>query len=257
MKLDTCSFIPSPDVHQGLGSQGAPIAQSRDLDVCACISDVQPYVNGNPSGQYIGHVLGDNARPFLESLIHAHNPWHCKFPLHSKPHCTKADPCYFDCDNGRVVENGQCVCSLGFRNCNDRCIPQSQLCGSAMPHPFKREVTGLEEAKNICRSKTVCGIPGESSKSNTAYDCVDIMNDEESCGGCLAPHPFSDAKQQGALGMECHAAPGVAKAACIKGHCDATKCQVGFKLENGSCVPEWWKRQIAGLGAVGSLMGLL
>ncbi|KAG8951648.1 hypothetical protein FRC04_005936 [Tulasnella sp. 424] len=59
------------------------------------------------------------------------------------------------------------------------------------------------------------------------FDCVDIKNDPEQCGGCLpvegVPKAFS-----GAAGQDCTAVPNASIANCVKGKCIIENCRKGF-----------------------------
>ncbi|KAG8951647.1 hypothetical protein FRC04_005935 [Tulasnella sp. 424] len=63
--------------------------------------------------------------------------------------------------------------------------------------------------------------------STGGFDCVDIKNDPEQCGGCLlvegVPKAFS-----GAAGQDCTAIPNVSIANCVKGKCIIENCRKGF-----------------------------
>ncbi|KAG8897148.1 hypothetical protein FRB99_008398 [Tulasnella sp. 403] len=48
------------------------------------------------------------------------------------------------------------------------------------------------------------------------YDCVDVRNDPESCGGCVAPEGVT---LRGATGKDCTAIPNVSVAACVSSKC--------------------------------------
>ncbi|KAI0371128.1 hypothetical protein BV20DRAFT_965798 [Pilatotrama ljubarskyi] len=69
------------------------------------------------------------------------------------------------------------------------------------------------------------------------YECVDVRNDLESCGGCVAnDSPFGERTQAG--GRDCSAIPHVDEVECSKGVCVIGKCSRGYVLsDNGeNCV---------------------
>ncbi|KAG8924971.1 hypothetical protein FRC00_004480, partial [Tulasnella sp. 408] len=68
------------------------------------------------------------------------------------------------------------------------------------------------------------------------FDCVDVKNDPEQCGGCVSidglPNPSS-----GPEGQDCTAIPNVSVVSCVGGECIIENCRKGFtKSEDGkSC----------------------
>ncbi|KAG8996019.1 hypothetical protein FRB93_000981 [Tulasnella sp. JGI-2019a] len=64
------------------------------------------------------------------------------------------------------------------------------------------------------------------------FECVDIRNDPESCGGCVSGGDDDE-------GQDCTAIPGVNIVKCRQKKCAIESCRRGFqKAENGkSCEP--------------------
>ncbi|CAK9780358.1 hypothetical protein CC85DRAFT_304513 [Cutaneotrichosporon oleaginosum] len=83
-------------------------------------------------------------------------------------------------------------------------------------------------ASRCMRGLTACAIPGTND-----WECIDAMNDLESCGGCTTGG-FGDS----ALGVDCTALPGVKMSGvtCQTGRCVVTACRAGFSLFAGQCI---------------------
>ncbi|KAG9031638.1 Dihydroxyacetone synthase [Tulasnella sp. JGI-2019a] len=68
------------------------------------------------------------------------------------------------------------------------------------------------------------------------FECVDIANDPESCGGCVAPEGVlratrtndDDDEYEEATGEDCTAIPGASTTTCRRGQCVIEKCRKGF-----------------------------
>lgn len=80
--------------------------------------------------------------------------------------------------------------------------------------------------------------------------CVDLMNDLESCGGCIpgiggsgrdtartiAKHlPEQRESEPRAIGKDCTAIPGAEEVMCSRGKCVVLACERGYELVNGEC----------------------
>ncbi|KAG8958012.1 hypothetical protein FRC03_009539 [Tulasnella sp. 419] len=64
------------------------------------------------------------------------------------------------------------------------------------------------------------------------YDCVDVANDLESCGGCM---DFTDSPDSG---KDCTAIEGANAIQCVKGKCVVHSCKPGYQLNSaGGCDP--------------------
>ncbi|EMD39679.1 hypothetical protein CERSUDRAFT_150331 [Gelatoporia subvermispora B] len=73
-----------------------------------------------------------------------------------------------------------------------------------------------------------------------AYECIDIENDLETCGGCVAnDSPFGYRNADG--GRDCSAIPNVDAVRCLGGECLVMKCSAGFVLsrDGENCEPLW------------------
>lgn len=97
-----------------------------------------------------------------------------------------------------------------------------------------------------------CGVFGGS---RNAWECVDTMNDLESCtlfilhfhgrpritqftgGGCtnplLATTSAPTLDDLTTFGTDCTALPGVADVACVRGECSVLRCERGWTLSSG------------------------
>ncbi|KZS87919.1 hypothetical protein SISNIDRAFT_470538 [Sistotremastrum niveocremeum HHB9708] len=65
------------------------------------------------------------------------------------------------------------------------------------------------------------------------FECVDVMNDLESCGGCIG-NPLTNPGSR--LGVDCSALPGVNDVRCVQGKCVISSCSDGFQLsDKGTC----------------------
>ncbi|WVW85012.1 hypothetical protein I302_107048 [Kwoniella bestiolae CBS 10118] len=139
-----------------------------------------------------------------------------------------------------------CICGSDFPgNSND-------VCGSSgvfiFNHPApaaasgyaKRQAREAEAKKkrdveaNACPwGLTACAIPG--LENIDAFECIDTLNDLESCGGCM----YGSYKNlTSAVGENCMG-PGVklGSASCQAGKCVAHQCKDDFELVAGECVP--------------------
>ncbi|KAG8936454.1 Dihydroxyacetone synthase [Tulasnella sp. 418] len=64
------------------------------------------------------------------------------------------------------------------------------------------------------------------------FDCVDIANDVESCGGCI------DFTNSEGSGKDCTAIEGANDVQCVKGQCAVRSCKRGYVLNaSGGCDP--------------------
>ncbi|KAF8886719.1 hypothetical protein BD779DRAFT_1470986 [Infundibulicybe gibba] len=77
----------------------------------------------------------------------------------------------------------------------------------------------------------------KNSKGTTGYECVDVANDLESCGGCVG---FSrDGRKSEDGGRDCSAIPGVDTVECTLGKCVIKRCRSGYKKARfgDGCIP--------------------
>ncbi|WWC69639.1 uncharacterized protein I206_103582 [Kwoniella pini CBS 10737] len=90
---------------------------------------------------------------------------------------------------------------------------------------------------SLCPSgMTACKVlHGES----TAYECLDIQEELESCGGCRYGEFPSHGDVKGTKGLfrDCTSIIGVQLGAvtCEKGHCHITKCDEGYEFSDHEC----------------------
>ncbi|KAG7529675.1 hypothetical protein FFLO_05481 [Filobasidium floriforme] len=138
----------------------------------------------------------------------AATPATCSYPANSFPLCTGTSPagCNFGCDSG-------------FTRCNGACIPSTQVCPTNQAR--KRDQTSAR----ICpQDWLACPV---NSGRKTAWECVQVQTDLESCGGCAAL----------GQGTDCTALQGVDDVSCIAGKCQANSCLRGFAINGSECSP--------------------
>lgn len=71
---------------------------------------------------------------------------------------------------------------------------------------------------------SACPIPGAAAD---AYECLDVTNELQSCGGCATL----------GTGQDCTQIPGARFMGCSAGQCAVYSCKRGWKLMNGTtCV---------------------
>ncbi|EIW68289.1 hypothetical protein TREMEDRAFT_32155 [Tremella mesenterica DSM 1558] len=149
---------------------------------------------------------------------------------------------------GRCCKTGQTACQTvccpvgqeEVGNTGHCCLPGSTYsngqCHSPTMVPRRRNLNqkkeiqttifGLEENKaaNLCPvGLAACPIPGRMND----YECLDAMNDLQSCGGCTSM----------GTGIDCTAIPGVRWMGCNVGKCEVYSCKAGFKkVGSNRCV---------------------
>ncbi|KAA1468242.1 hypothetical protein DENSPDRAFT_857172 [Dentipellis sp. KUC8613] len=92
-------------------------------------------------------------------------------------------------------------------------------------HHYKKRATHKSRTASLCPSDlTACPISGLSS----AWECVDVQQELESCGGCVI----------GGEGQDCTAIKGAWNVGCEQGSCKVYTCMNGYKLssDNKTCV---------------------
>jgi hypothetical protein len=76
---------------------------------------------------------------------------------------------------------------------------------------------------NRCQENyTACPLPGRKN----LFECVDVMNDIQSCGACWSTGE----------GEDCTAFDDLATASCVMGKCQY-KCPIGYNLTPTGCIP--------------------
>ncbi|PCH38975.1 hypothetical protein WOLCODRAFT_29297 [Wolfiporia cocos MD-104 SS10] len=220
------------------------------LEVCLCISLIPDFIEADVIVQAAVDVAGVAVvTAQLEALINdASGKQTCHYPDHAAPFCDFDWPCGFNCTNGYVpfTPSGsdhptQCTCPPPWSECNGVCGSFPHGCGSATPG-WKRS------APSCAAGKQMCGIAGGSS--GKGWECVDTTSDLESCGGCMAPSPFTPF---GAVtGVDCSAIPNIASVGCQASQCVVSSCIAGYVPSSArdSCVPALTiaKRDLADAG---------
>lgn len=214
----------------------------------------------------------------------------CTYPDHGVAVCKLGNPCGFTCTDGftpspashpttcackspNTVCNGVCG---KFKACSSKRAVANDLEGLLVREPElfgrvageKRETSGIDgivkkERRNAvgrrlgerlgCRTGwEACGVFGGS---RTAWECVDTMNDLESCtslhlhnlayrqililyisqsigGGCTIPLTLPSAPltldDMLTFGVDCTSLPGVRDVSCTRGVCAVRRCERGW-----------------------------
>ncbi|WOO84261.1 Protein priA [Vanrija pseudolonga] len=135
-------------------------------------------------------------------------------------------PCVWPTNNFVPVD---CLCNFsctdGYVACGRQCIdPTIEQCVSNFPQPKRRSLS-----TKCPRGYDKCALP------TGGFDCVDVDNDLESCGGC--PSYGDDEDSVNARGVDCSVLPGVASVACVKGECRVGSCLRKHRLVHNACLP--------------------
>ncbi|KAH8079682.1 hypothetical protein HD553DRAFT_130033 [Filobasidium floriforme] len=72
-------------------------------------------------------------------------------------------------------------------------------------------------------TKVSCPVFG---RGKTTFECVDIANRLESCGGCISA----------GQGRDCSEIEGADQVSCRAGDCVVQSCMRGFEMINNSCL---------------------
>lgn len=135
-----------------------------------------------------------------------------------------ATPCKtICCPQGQdEVATGVC-CNIGAVYTNGKCVTPSGAPKSRKRDQVPVAAPGSDAA--LCPSGlNACPIPGASAGQ---YECLDALNDLQSCGGCASL----------GKGQDCTAIPGARFMGCQAGKCAVYSCKRGWKNVNGtSCV---------------------
>ncbi|KAG6828790.1 hypothetical protein H0H92_006729 [Tricholoma furcatifolium] len=108
-----------------------------------------------------------------------------------------------------------------------------------------KQITTLAEAQLVCKSQSVCGIPGRENTLD--FECVDVSSTLDSCGGCVVPPPFSDAvRSKHTAGVDCGRLVGALEPQCSDSKCVVTKCRGGLVVspKGTRCVPKASTRRL-------------
>ncbi|WWC71766.1 uncharacterized protein I206_105725 [Kwoniella pini CBS 10737] len=124
----------------------------------------------------------------------------------------------------------------------------SQLARREQVETAKRRLDSLNQQESMSmkdqwcpRGFTSCQLEDDPN----SFECVDTMNDLESCGGCLYnPYSPENTGQKDnatiSAGQDCSAIPGVAlgHSSCDQGRCKFD-CKIGWKSDKNKCVKFW------------------
>jgi len=205
------------------------------INTCICLSSVATFVSTNIQARIASALVGTSkVISIVTDLINNCRDKHtCHYPDHAVPACTSKNPCFFTCKDGFIASPSgnnptKCVCPYGQVECNGKCV-KGPLCPSGH---HKRDISYWGRESQCARGLTACGVLDRSAR---AWECVDTMNDLESCGGCTAPLLVGPTN---ALGFDCSALVGVADVSCISGGCIVHRCMPGFSVtdDRSSCI---------------------
>ncbi|WOO76768.1 uncharacterized protein LOC62_01G000386 [Vanrija pseudolonga] len=141
--------------------------------------------------------------------------------------------------------NYQCQCSNTVtpgpaQTCQ---VGSVQLYTSSTASGAARRRRNLLAAQEAARTRTLCP-PFQTActipDSEHNYECVDTRYELESCGGCVTPiFGAQTGIAPARIGTDCTSLPGVAfgGVSCIQGRCHIGRCEPGYQLLRGSCVP--------------------
>ncbi|KAG8728131.1 Dihydroxyacetone synthase [Ceratobasidium sp. 423] len=225
--------------------------------VCACLGTTDALIKENSSLYVASKVLGEaGVKSKLVAAIHnGQGKSTCTYPDYGIPACSSKDLCNFNCPQGRIKVNGQCVCMPGTHDCNGKCVATYQACSSQPPkssygdYSNYRSVHQIEGDRNKrsgrgtpnwarrslssahCPDGTeMCGVLGRPD----AWECLKVEEDLESCGGCA--YPFFPSQEPG---VDCSSIPGAEIVACRKGLCEVSKCVTNWTIsaDGHACEP--------------------
>ncbi|KAF9005083.1 hypothetical protein BDQ17DRAFT_1353759 [Cyathus striatus] len=204
-----------------------------NIDACLCVSDIPSFLYTNPFAITAVALAGQTVvTAALTDMIKQCPGEQCSYPPHSVPACAKGSACGFTCKDGYTPyplgpRPTNCACNWPYTECNGKC-GLFQGC----PSQYKRDLNFGGRNKHCEWGHTACGIWGRNAH---AWECVDIQNDLESCGGCMVSlNPgLPDAD-----GVDCTAIPGVADVSCVRGACVVNRCMPGYDLNSSksSCI---------------------
>ncbi|EPQ61267.1 hypothetical protein GLOTRDRAFT_32348 [Gloeophyllum trabeum ATCC 11539] len=146
---------------------------------------------------------------------------------------------------------GQCIDAPGaLSSCSQTSSGTCPAAGGAISSQRKRaagsvEYCGKPGHKSCPIWNAVQGNAGHASQTTLyRYECVDIANDIESCGGCVDDSRAGTPSTDG--GRDCSAIPHVDDVSCSNGTCKIRKCSRGFMLseDQDNCIPARQKRKV-------------
>jgi len=200
-----------------------PCVPERSTDQCLCLSAVVPFVQTNPVAQAAVLLVGQaEVITLVTQMIETSNSEQtCTYPDNSVPACTMQNVCGFTCTNGfkAFPSNNptSCVCTAPSVVCNGQCVAAG-LCPSNIPISKKRSLVGY--CTQMGPGWAACGVLGGGPR---AWECINIVNDLESCGGCMYP-----LTAYSPIGRDCSTIPGVADVSCLGGECVVQRCLPGY-----------------------------
>ncbi|KXN91310.1 Protein priA [Leucoagaricus sp. SymC.cos] len=221
---DTCAQVnsvlkvPQPLIPKNLISVGT-------INACICLDSINAFVDTNAVA-IAGVALAGKSYVVsaITSMVQSKGKV-CNYPDHAVATCKSGSPCYFDCKDGYhpypSTNPTQCVCNKPYTECNGKC-GLYQGCPSGKPQ-YRRDLS----RNLLCPvGMEACGIWGRSART---WECIDTMNDLESCGGCVIPLPG----RHGQEGQDCTALPGVSDVSCMGGRCVVHKCTASYEIAPG------------------------
>ncbi|ORY30173.1 hypothetical protein BCR39DRAFT_587965 [Naematelia encephala] len=164
---------------------------------------------------------------------------------------TTLDQCFTFCENSRALiftpstgeNNFACSCGTAdYTNSNDLTC----TAGTAYfyTHPEAASASGLSRrrlrlalGKQMSDRSCPAGLTACLLAQKAAgFECVDISNEVESCGGCLHGN-YDKQTLTDHIGVNCMRYEGVSSNAisCMQGRCEAHLCKKGYTLRNGTC----------------------
>lgn len=231
-EVDICISITSTTF---LSQERIVNAALENIQICVCLSNLDIWLDINIDAKRLTRVLG---RPRVKQILQTIftggvDSRECILPTHAHHICRSGDPCAFECQDNYTEEDGECACLLPFQDCNGICGAFPNGCGTAAPVSTRHKrrsipITTLVQAKHTCNIyESVCGIPGREDTLD--FECVDTRETLDSCGGCLAPHPFYESYPTTVRGVECGRLPGVISASCSNSRCVVSHCREGLQ----------------------------
>ncbi|KZT57972.1 hypothetical protein CALCODRAFT_517057 [Calocera cornea HHB12733] len=187
-------------------SLGLPLGITGEVDVCLCLSALPLFLTANVDAAAAVSIAGDNAvSAVLEAAINRIAGGNkCQYPPHSKSVCTAETPCGYQCDTGYHQVGNQCLLAAPSGHARARSLAAAPTCAKA--------------------GEKVCG----TANGKRQWECVDVLSELESCGGCIFAPPFPELASTTPLGTDCTTIPHVADVRCSIGACVIQKCNEGF-----------------------------
>ncbi|EJT98110.1 hypothetical protein DACRYDRAFT_118871 [Dacryopinax primogenitus] len=194
---------------------GLPIGVIGELDVCLCLSALPLFLTANVDAAAAVTLAGDTAvSGFLAAEINRlAGGQSCHYPPNSKAFCSPAVPCSWSCDTG-------------YHKVGNQCLPVQ----TAPSPPVRRSVA----PSCPMAGERVCG----TANGKSQWECVNVLSELESCGGCTYAPPFPELAATTPLGTDCTSIPHVADVRCSRGACVVQKCDDGFvpSSDRSTCI---------------------